>query len=231
MKTREEAISKVQKLLSLAQSSNENEAAVAAAKAREIVSQYNIDLLSLPHQVVSTTLGIVEFEIEMEKQAGYWTSDLREHVARGFHCRTFFRYDSLFDKTTFIFIGTSLDTEIAAATFQFLKESLERLVDKKLSELQQTNPGWDEIVLKDSYLEGAAERLGERFDDEVLKIKTKERKQCQDLVVLKSKNLNSYMREKHSKVKINVFFRDDLRLCPKAYSVGYTDAENLRIES
>jgi hypothetical protein len=228
--TREEAISKVQKLLNLSQSSNEHEAAVAATKAREILSQYNLSLATLPHQVVNTTLGIVEHELETNTIDGYWVTDLLTHVARGFHCETFRRLATQTNKTLFIFIGTSLDAETAATIFLFLKNRLEALVNKKLDCLKQENPGWNEILLRMSYLEGAAERLGERVDDEVLKIKNEERKHCQDLVVLKSKNLNTYMKENHPKVKINVVFRDELKLCPKAYSVGYTDAENLTIQ-
>ena len=46
--TKEQVVSKVRKLFELSNSSNENEAALAAAKARELLSRYNMSMADLP---------------------------------------------------------------------------------------------------------------------------------------------------------------------------------------
>lgn len=57
---RDDVIEKVQKLLSLASSPNEHEAAVAAAKAHELLTRYNLSIEDVDQSRLSEEYGVVE---------------------------------------------------------------------------------------------------------------------------------------------------------------------------
>ena len=61
--TREQVVSKVRKLFELSNSSNENEAALAAAKARELLSRYNLSMADLPTDDIKTAVSVREASV------------------------------------------------------------------------------------------------------------------------------------------------------------------------
>ena len=58
--TKEEVLSKVRKLFELSNSPNENEAALAAAKARELLARYNLSIADLPTNDANSALAATE---------------------------------------------------------------------------------------------------------------------------------------------------------------------------
>ncbi len=58
--TKEQVVSKVRKLFELSNSSNENEAALAAAKARELLSRYKLSMADLPTDDMKTAVSVTE---------------------------------------------------------------------------------------------------------------------------------------------------------------------------
>jgi hypothetical protein len=121
--TKEEVLSKVRKLFELSNSPNENEAALAAAKARELLARYNLSIADLPTDDANSTLTPTEISVCLGKAVRIWLKGLLLHVAEGFDCQHILRRRYGRD-TVLSFIGTPADAEVAIYTFRFLYRQL-----------------------------------------------------------------------------------------------------------
>ena len=70
--TKEEVVSKVRKLFELSNSANENEAALAAAKAREFLSRYNLSMADLPTDDMTRVIAATEACVQVGKVVHNW---------------------------------------------------------------------------------------------------------------------------------------------------------------
>lgn len=91
MMTQQEAMAKASKLLKLSESSNPNEAALAAQRAQEILTRYKIDatMLSLDSNEPEEEIGEGDTLEEGNKQMASWKLSLASHVARANSCRAY----------------------------------------------------------------------------------------------------------------------------------------------
>jgi len=144
--TKQEILAKVQKLFELANSPNENEAALAAAKARELLARYNLSISDLEMDEANSALTPIETSVRVGKAVRNWVKGLLLHVSEGFECQHIIRrrYGS---GAVLSFIGTPADAEVAAYTFQFLYRQLDNLVDRALPMLKRENRGWSAVAL------------------------------------------------------------------------------------
>src|SRR5208337_2121204 len=126
--TKEEVLSKVRKLFELSNSPNENEAALAAAKARELLARYNLSIADLPTNDANSTLAATEASVRVGKAVRIWVKGLLIHVAEGFDCQHIIRRRHCSD-TVLSFIGTPADAEVAIYTFRFLYRQLDSFVE------------------------------------------------------------------------------------------------------
>jgi Protein of unknown function (DUF2786) len=113
--TKEEVLSKVRKLFELSNSPNENEAALAAAKARELLARYNLSIAELPTDEIGSAIAATEASVRVGKAVRNWVKGLLLHVAEGFECQHIIRRRHGCN-AILSFIGTPADAEVAVYT-------------------------------------------------------------------------------------------------------------------
>lgn len=219
--TKEEVLSKVRKLFDLSRSPNENEAALAAAKAREFLSRYNLSMADLPVDEITGVIEAAQTSVWVGSIVRNWVKGLLIHVARGFDCAHVVRRRNGSDPIL-TFIGTGADAEVAAYAFQFLYRELNRLADGSLPKLRRENRGWSAAQLRYAYLDGAVKRLGERFQEQTETIKTTERDRCKDLVVAKEHVIRKYIEREFANIRTEYGKRRIV--AANAFEKGYRDA-------
>ncbi len=222
--TKEQVISKVKKLFELSRSNNENEAALAAAKARELLSAYNLTVADLPMDRMQDHLSIVESSLHMGKVLRTWVKSLMLHVAGGFECEVIIRRQRGKDPAP-SYIGTVADSQVAAYTCIFLYQELNRLVENALPQLRRENEGWHTTSLKNSYLEGAVNRIGERFREQIQALRHVEETTCKDLIPAKDKMIKTYMKNNFDGIR-KEYGKSRTRSLA-AFKQGYDDAASL----
>jgi len=219
--TKEEVLSKVRKLFELSNSPNENEAALAASKARELLARYNLTIADLPKDDLQSAIAPTEASVGVGRVVRNWVKGLLIHVANGFECQHIIRRRHGCN-TILSFIGAPADAEVAVHTFQFLYRLLDRLVDRALPRLKRENRGWSTNALKYAYLDGAVKRIGERFRQQTETIRAAERRDCKELVLAKEQIINSYMAAAFSNLRIEYGRRRVMSAV--AFEKGYRDA-------
>lgn len=224
--TKDEVISKVRKLFELANSPNENEAASAASKAREMLSRYNLTLADLPTEELKSVAAATEKSIGVGKVLRNWVKGLLIHIAEGFECEHIIRRRSG-SSPVLVFIGTSADAEVAVYTFRFLYRELNSCADRALPSLKRANKNWSTAALRYAYLDGAVHRIGERFRELTLSVRAAEHNGCKDLVLAKEHIIRSYMASAYADVKMEY----GRRRCVSAdaFQRGYSDAADIEL--
>ncbi|MCA1960662.1 MAG: DUF2786 domain-containing protein [Desulfomonile sp.] len=224
--TKEEVLSKVRKLFELSHSPNENEAALAAAKARELLSRHNLTIADLPTDEITKEITATQTTIWVGSVIRNWVKGLLIHVANGFDCQYVVRRRNGKDPLL-TFIGTGADTEVGAYVFQFLYRELNRLVDKALPKLKRENRGWSASQLRYAYLDGAVKRIGERFQEQTRTVREAERAGCKDLIVAKDQAIRKYMEREFTNIKVEYGKRR--LVSASAFQKGYLDADTINL--
>lgn len=127
---RDQIVEKIKKLLRLSKSSNEHEAALAAAKAQELLSNYNLNEADFTEKEIPKEAGTAHTDT-VKKPAG-WVFILAAAVAGAFDSQYF---HSSSGHT--VFVGVGLDHEVANYTFGYLYRSINKLAAKFMSKSQQ----------------------------------------------------------------------------------------------
>jgi hypothetical protein len=120
-------LDKIQKLLALTQSPNENEAAVAASKAQELLTLHKLSMVDIENHSgeKSKSDEVVANKIKMDVskwQPWKWQVILSGGVARACYCETVFH-----GRFSITFIGAEEDTLVAKELFVWLKDQIYRL--------------------------------------------------------------------------------------------------------
>ncbi|MGO9119092.1 MAG: DUF2786 domain-containing protein [Desulfomonilaceae bacterium] len=226
--TEEDVLSKVKKLFELSNSPNENEAALAAAKARELLARYNLSIADLPTDDANSALAATEASVRVGKAVRSWVKGLLIHVAEGFDCQHIIRRRHG-SETVLSFIGTPADAEVAIYTFRFLYRQLDSFVERALPRLRRENKGWSATALRYAYLDGAVTRIGERFREQTKVIRAAERRACKDLVVLKDQIIDNYMTAAYPNIRTE-YGRKRI-VSSGAFEKGYSDAGTINLRS
>jgi hypothetical protein len=224
--TKEEVLTKVRKLFELSHSPNENEDALAAAKAREILSRYNLTMADLPSAEVKNAFEAVEKSVAVGRVVRNWVKGLLIHVANGFECEHIIRRRHGRDPIL-TFIGTSADAEVAVYTFQFLYRQIDGLAERALPRLKRENRGWSGSSLKFAYLDGAVQRIGERLQAQADSMRRTEQNCCKELVLVKEQLIEQYMRRTFSRI-IKEYGRRRA-VSATAFNKGYQDAAGITL--
>lgn len=125
--TRERIIEKVRKLLALSRSSNEHEAALAAAHAQRLLAEHNLSM----SEVEVREEGAGEAELIVARTVPAWLSSLFAVVAGAFDCMPIMTTTA--GEGRLRFIGVGGDPAVAACTLQFLIRELRRLASAYLA--------------------------------------------------------------------------------------------------
>lgn len=224
--TKEDVVSKVRKLFELSNSSNENEAALAAAKAREFLSRYNLSMADLPIDEMKGVASATEAAVQVGKVLHNWVKGLLLHIGRWYECEHIIRRRRGQD-LTLLFIGAGADAEIAAYTFQFVCRELNRLIEKALPRLKRENRNWNTAALRYAYLDGAVKRIGERFQEHTQKIRSEEREGCKELILVKEQMIRSYMAKAFPRIRKE--YGRSRFVNAGAFEKGYSDAGSLSL--
>ncbi len=224
--TKDEVISKVRKLFELANSPNENEAASAASKARELLSRYNLDIADLPTDDLKNAIAATEKSLGVGKVLRNWVKGLLIHIAEGFECEHVIRrrYGC---PPLLTFIGTPADAEVAVYTFQFLYRELNSCADRALPMLKRENTSWSTGALRYAYLDGAVKRIGERFREQTVSVRAAEQQGCKDLVLAKEQIVRTYMATAFGSLKTEYGRRRCVSV--NAFQKGYRDAAGIAL--
>ena len=152
--TRERVIERVRKLLALSNSSNEHEAALAAAHAQRLLAEHNLAISELEMREE----GAGEAELYVAKTVPKWLSSLFAVVANAFDCLAIVVNST--DAGRLRFIGVGEDPAVAVCTLQFLMQELRRLATGYLRQQQtaveQLSPA-NRRRIRDSYLLGGVQ--------------------------------------------------------------------------
>lgn len=109
-------VSRIRKLLALSQSPNQNEAALAAQKAADLLSEYNLSL----SDIELSELPIVDEEVDVSYLAT-WRVRLAHVVSRSNYCRLLL----LPSCRRLIFVGRDHNAKAAREMFLYLSSSIE----------------------------------------------------------------------------------------------------------
>jgi hypothetical protein len=169
----ESVLSKIQKLLALTASPNENEAAVAASKAQELLIQYKLEMVDIEDlrkkDDKSDEVGEKRIKMGVSKwQPWQWLVVLGGGVADACYCRILFVAGR-----SLTFIGEKEDCAVAVELFQWLREQIYRLgIEESRKNAELMHP----LKFRPSFWNGCARRVADllfwkRADAEAANVK------------------------------------------------------------
>lgn len=151
-------IEKIKKLLALANSSNEHEAALAASHAQRLLSEHNLAMADIESSVKPDKADTVEAQVS--KTLPKWVRHLSAGVSTAFDCRSV-HYPSTGKLT---FIGVGADVQIAAYTFAYLNRTIRRLCSSYMkNQVSPTLANRHRELMRQSYYLGAVSTVTTRL--------------------------------------------------------------------
>ncbi|MDD2583068.1 MAG: DUF2786 domain-containing protein, partial [Desulfuromonadaceae bacterium] len=114
-------IEKIRKLLALANSSNEHEAALAAGHAQRLLSEHNLAMADI--EAARKPDRADKVETSVSKSLPKWMRHLSAGVSSAFDCQAI--HHPATGRMTFIGVGS--DAQVAAYTFTFLDRTVRKL--------------------------------------------------------------------------------------------------------
>lgn len=160
-------IIKIKKLLALAQSSNENEAALAMEKAQALLAEHNLSLDAV--QDKEPAEEVVGPERALKRYpARPWLRMLAGAVGQLYFCKAFFRslkpgshkYDYHY------FVGTAANAKVAALMFEYLAATVQRLELENADRLFPHNKK-QHSAFRNAFRLECVERLRERIMERI----------------------------------------------------------------
>jgi len=154
-------IDKIKKLLALADSCNEHEAALAAAHAQRLLAAHNLAMADItaadrPEQVDSV-------ETDVARSLPKWTRHLSAGVSSAFDCKAI--HQPAAGKLTFIGVGA--DVQVAAYTFTYLDRTVRKLCRGYLKQHAGTAiAGRQRELMRHSYYLGAVSTITRQLQDQ-----------------------------------------------------------------
>lgn len=145
-------IEKIKKLLALSKSSNEHEAALAAAHAQRLLSEHNLAMTDVE---AGREAGAAEkVETDSAKTLPKWVWRLLGGVQAAFDCQVVHKGIG-----KIVFIGVGADAQVASYTFTYLDKTIRRLCReymKSIAARRETMNVSDVAMVRNSYYLGVA---------------------------------------------------------------------------
>ncbi len=152
-------IEKIQKLLALAGSANEHEAALAIEKAHEILAAHNLSMETVedytPEEPEDEERGMMHTETKFSEKyfAWIWAS-----VAEAHFCTMFSRRpDPKLRRTIYTMVGRKVNTVVATQLAMYLCQTVKRLSNEAAKE-----SGRKDHAYKNAFIAGCSDRLSSR---------------------------------------------------------------------
>ena len=124
MTVTDKILDRVKKLLALAESDNEHEAAVAAGAAQRLLLEYNLTISDLS-KVTKEDSSIEEKAIDVQGRLSAWRLTLCEGIVRAFGCRVLISKG--YGKTSLLVVGAPNDVAVAQVTYEYLTDVVNKL--------------------------------------------------------------------------------------------------------
>lgn len=120
-------LEKIRRLLALATSSNEYEAAAAAAKAQELLFKHNLDMAQIKDEDDDNDVGMLLYP-EVNQDA--WRASLIDAVARATGCRVVRDRGASASFTAYTLFGQPANIKVVIYLYEYLARELDRLAPK-----------------------------------------------------------------------------------------------------
>jgi len=177
---------KLQKLLALATSPNEHEAALAMERAAEIAAKYDLDLALIEEGQVGPKMSINEMNGTTRKYSKYtaWEATLCNSIAYAFECRVVVLRDN--NPWKYAILGRESDVELVSYFQIFLRDQIRALgyANYSVSVNERT-----------TYFAGAVHIVGKRLNNQFKKKKAEAIVEAtgKDLVVSKEADTKNFV--------------------------------------
>ena len=160
-------IEKIKKLLALANSCNEHEAALAASHAQRLLSEHNLAMADIESSVKPEKADKVEANVS--KTLPKWVRYLSAGVSTAFDCQTV-HYPST---GKMVFIGVGADVQIAAYTFAYLDKTVRKLCTNYMKHhVTDAIPNRHRELMRQSYYLGAVSTINLRLREQKVQTPT-----------------------------------------------------------
>ena len=213
-------LDKIRKLLALAQSPNENEAALALAMAKDLMLRYNIDNIDLEQE---TTEDIIEIDFKISHQAEesslrfvYWLG--KAFLVRPILIKRNIGQDKIKFERYIRFIGKQADVAASTYIFSFIMS----ILDKKEKEYSKKSKIKKDYSL--GFITAVCDKLKQieedRRNNQVYTID--EAKQETSLILASFGLINNFIKNKYGD-KLNDGKQSDVEFDLDAFRDGYTE--------
>ena len=160
MKIDNPIIEKIKKLLALASSTNEHEAALAASHAQRLLSEHNLAMADIESAQKPQSADKVEAQVS--KTLPKWLRFLVTGVNIAFDCQAIHSSDG-----TLTFIGVGADVQVAAYTFSYLDKTVRRLCSGYMKQHADGDiSNRNRELRRQSYYLGAAITIAKRLKEQ-----------------------------------------------------------------
>ena len=157
-------IEKIKKLLALANSSNEHEAALAASHAQRLLSEHNLAMADI--EAAHRPDKADRVETAAAKSLPKWMRHLSAGVSSAFDCQAI--HHPAAGKMTFIGVGA--DVQIAAYTFAYLDRIVRKLCGTYMKQhVSSTIANRHRELMRQSYYLGAVSTITARLKEQKIK--------------------------------------------------------------
>lgn len=160
-------IEKIKKLLALASSCNEHEAALAASHAQRLLSEHNLAMADIESEQKPQSADKVETSVA--KSLPKWVRHLSAGICTAFDCQAV--HHPVQGKMTFIGVGA--DVQIAAYTFAYLDKTVRRLCSNYIRHhVSDRTPNRQRELMRQSYYLGAVSTITGRLREQKIQTPT-----------------------------------------------------------
>lgn len=206
-------VEKIQKLLALSESSNENEAKLSMLKAQELLAKHK---LSLKEVKEFKTTNIKEKRTNISFTKAKWKAQLARVIADNFGCYHYFKTRR---SHTIVFFGREEDVTVCNIVMEYAVDCIESAV--KRLRYQYAKDGFSTRGLENDYALGFIEGLQEKYEEQ------KKANQEWSLVLVKDAEVvEAYKRIKFNKT-INT--ATQFQGYSDAYKIGHKDGKKFSI--
>jgi len=220
-------VAKIQKLLALSHSSNEHEAALAAAKAQDLMFRY---------ELATADVNGVEVDVQPVGKSGTviineghrgvnWKMDLMGAIVNTSFCKWIVNWHTPrpnFTRTTATIIGRPGDIDVVTYTFNYLVGELERLSGEYTAAYVGS---YHKITVRNSWLMGAAAGVSSKLNAEY-RARQGETEQTKALVVNKMGAVKEFFDVTYG-TKLGSYSSTNGMQASSAFNAGYTTGKQL----
>jgi len=154
-------IDKIKKLLALANSSNEHEAALAAGHAQRLLSEHNLAMSDI--DTADKPDSADKIDVIVPKNLPKWLRYLSSGVSTAFDCQTVHFPAS----GKMAFIGVGADVAVASYTFDYLHRVIRKLCGSYMKHhVDSQITGRNRTLLQQSYYLGAVSIISDRLKEQ-----------------------------------------------------------------